>query len=80
MALATFDHKRPEIGRDRSRIAQSALDACLKYSTARTAFGQPISNFQAIQFMSDMRSRSTRCLLTYKRPGCVDQGSKSQAI
>src|SRR6202047_524055 len=50
-AMATFDRSRPEIGAIATGVAQRALDECLKYSQQRHAFGQPISSFQAIQFM-----------------------------
>ena len=39
-------------------ISQRALDECLKYSRQRSAFGQPIASFQAIQFMmADMATQ-----------------------
>ncbi len=50
-AMATFDRSRPEIGAIAIGISQRALDECLKYSRQRSAFGQPIANFQTIQFM-----------------------------
>jgi putative MFS transporter len=50
-AMGTFDRSRPEIGAIATGVSQRALDECLKYSKQRNAFGQPIANFQAIQFM-----------------------------
>jgi acyl-CoA dehydrogenase len=75
-AMATFDHSRPEIGAIGIGIAQRALDECLKYSRQRHAFGQPIANFQAIQFMmADMAIElEAMRLLTYKAAWLVDQG------
>ena len=68
---------RPEIGAIAIGISQRALDKCLKYTRQRSAFGQPIANFQAIQFiMADMAvgSRAMR-LLTYKAAWLVDPRS-----
>jgi acyl-CoA dehydrogenase len=75
-AMATFDRSRPEIGAIATGIAQRALDECLKYSRQRTAFGQPIANFQAIQFMmADMAiDIEAMRLLTYKAAWMVDRG------
>src|SRR6202167_3797801 len=75
-AMATFDHSRPEIGAIAVGIAQRALDECLKYSKQRNAFGQPIANFQAIQFMmADMAIQiQAMRLLTYKAGGLADRG------
>ena len=79
-AMATFDHSRPEIGAIAIGIAQRALDECLKYSKQRSAFGQPIANFQAIQFMmADMAiDIEAMRLLTYKAAWLVDQGRGRQ--
>src|SRR5260370_1070142 len=67
-AMATFDRSRPEIGAIATGVAQRALDECVKYSQQRQAFGQPISSFQAIQFMmADMAvAVQTMRPLTYK--------------
>ncbi|HUO06374.1 MAG TPA: acyl-CoA dehydrogenase family protein [Candidatus Binataceae bacterium] len=81
-AMATFDHSRPEIGAIAIGISQRALDECLKYSKQRQAFGQPIANFQAIQFMmSDMAiDLEAMRLLTYKAAWLVDRGETPNAI
>jgi acyl-CoA dehydrogenase len=81
-ALATFDHSRPEIGAIAIGIAQRALDECLKYSKQRNAFGQPIANFQAIQFMmADMAIQiEAMRLLTYKAAWLVDKGEGANTI
>jgi acyl-CoA dehydrogenase len=81
-AMATFDHSRPEIGAIAVGISQRALDECLKYSRERKAFGQPIANFQAIQFMmSDMAVEiEAMRLLTYKAAWLVDNGQTPNAI
>ncbi len=51
VALSTLDGGRIGIASQAVGIAQGALDEALKYAQQRKAFGQPISNFQAIQFM-----------------------------
>ena len=81
-AMATFDKSRPEIGAIAIGIAQRALDECLKYSRQRTAFGQPIASFQAIQFMmADMAIEiEAMRLLTYKAAWMVDRGELPNAI
>ncbi|MGH7864467.1 MAG: acyl-CoA dehydrogenase family protein [Candidatus Binataceae bacterium] len=81
-AMGTFDMSRPEIGAIAIGIAQRALDECLKYSQQRTAFGQPIASFQAIQFMmADMAIEiEASRLLTYKAAWLVDAGHFPNAI
>ncbi len=81
-AMATFDRSRPEIGAIAIGISQRALDECLKYSRQRSAFGQPIANFQAIQFMmADMAVEiEAMRLLTYKAAWLVDRGQTPNAI
>jgi butyryl-CoA dehydrogenase len=51
VALSTLDGGRIGIAAQAVGIAQGAFDAALKYSQERLAFGHPISQFQAIQFM-----------------------------
>ena len=51
IALSTLDGGRIGIAAQATGIAQGAFEAALAYSQQRVAFGQPISQFQAIQFM-----------------------------
>lgn len=51
VALSTLDGGRIGIASQATGIAQGAFEAALKYSQERLAFGHPISQFQAIQFM-----------------------------
>lgn len=49
--LATLDGGRVGIGALAVGLAQAALDEALKYAKERQTFGQPIANYQAIQWM-----------------------------
>jgi butyryl-CoA dehydrogenase len=51
VALSTLDGGRIGIASQATGIAQGAFEAALKYSQERLAFGHPIAQFQAIQFM-----------------------------
>jgi len=51
VALSTLDGGRIGIAAQATGIAQGAFEAALQYSKERLAFGHPISEFQAIQFM-----------------------------
>ncbi len=59
-------------------IAQSALDESISYSKERVQFGQPISNFQAIQWMlADMATEIEAArLLTYRAADLKDRKIK----
>ena len=60
-------------------IAQGALESAIKYSKERQQFGQPISNFQAIQFkLADMATQLEAArLLTYRAAALKDAGRKT---
>jgi len=51
VALSTLDGGRIGIASQATGIAQGAFDAALSYAKQRQAFGHPIADFQAIQFM-----------------------------
>ena len=51
VALSTLDGGRIGIAAQATGIAQGAFDAALAYAKQRQAFGHPIADFQAIQFM-----------------------------
>jgi alkylation response protein AidB-like acyl-CoA dehydrogenase len=56
--LEILDGGRISIGAMAVGLGQAALDAALKYSNQRQQFGQPIANFQAVQFMlADMATK-----------------------
>jgi alkylation response protein AidB-like acyl-CoA dehydrogenase len=50
-ALATLDHTRVTIAAQALGIAQGALDYAIGYVKERKQFGQPIGDFQGVQFM-----------------------------
>ena len=65
-AMRSLDNGRLGIAAQAIGIARAALDASLDYAAERKQFGQPISEFQAIQFkLADMGTRiaSVRALL-----------------
>jgi len=51
VALSTLDGGRIGIAAQATGIAQGAFEAALKYARERMAFGHPIAQLQAIQFM-----------------------------
>jgi butyryl-CoA dehydrogenase len=51
VALTTLDGGRIGIASQATGIAQGAFEAALRYAQERMAFGHPIAQFQAIQFM-----------------------------
>jgi butyryl-CoA dehydrogenase/acyl-CoA dehydrogenase len=51
LALRALDHSRVTIGAQAVGIAQGAFDYALAYTQEREQFGQPIAEFQGIQFM-----------------------------
>ena len=51
VALSTLDGGRIGIAAQATGIAQGAFEAALKWAQERMAFGHPIAQFQAIQFM-----------------------------
>jgi butyryl-CoA dehydrogenase/short/branched chain acyl-CoA dehydrogenase len=50
IAIETLNEGRIGIGAQMLGLAQGALDVAVKYAQERKQFGQPIANFQAIQF------------------------------
>lgn len=65
-AMQSLDHGRLGIAAQAIGIARAAFEAAVAYAGERTQFGQPIRDFQAIQFkLADMAARiaSARALL-----------------
>ena len=76
IALATLDGGRIGIAAQALGIAQGCLDESLAYARERRQFGQPIANFQAIQWMlSDMAAEIDAArLMTYRAAWLAQQG------
>lgn len=51
VAMETFDRTRIGIGAAGVGVARAALEASVKFVKERQQFGQPIANFQGLQFM-----------------------------
>jgi len=68
VALSTLDGGRIGIASQAIGIAQGAFEAALAYAKERQAFGHPIADFQAIQFMlADMATEIEAARLLARR-------------
>jgi acyl-CoA dehydrogenase len=78
VAFNSLDNGRIGIGALSTGIAQGALDESLKYAKERQAFGQPIAEFQAIQFkLANMATETDAArLLTLRAATLKDKGAK----
>jgi len=76
IALDALDVSRVTVGAEAVGISQAAFEAALNYAKERQQFGQPIANFQAIQWMlADMATQIDAArLLTYRAAYLLDQG------
>jgi butyryl-CoA dehydrogenase len=76
IALSTLDGGRIGIAAQALGIAQACLEESLLYARERRQFGQPIANFQAIQWMlADMSTEiASARLLTYRAAWLAQQG------
>jgi butyryl-CoA dehydrogenase len=75
VAMATLDGGRIGIAAQALGIARAAYEKSIAYSKERQAFGGPISNLQAIQFMlADMATELDAArLLTLRAASCKDR-------
>ena len=75
-AMVSLDSGRIGIGAQALGIAQAAFEAALAYAKSRPAFGQPIAQFQAVQFMlADMAAGLEGARLLLRRAAWLrDQG------
>jgi butyryl-CoA dehydrogenase len=81
IAMATLDGGRIGIASQALGIARAAFEEAVAYSKERKAFGQPISQFQAIQFMlADMATELDAArLLTHRAATMKDRGVRHSA-
>jgi len=75
-AMLTLNTLRPVVGARGVGLAEGAMTYALEYARKREAFGQPIAELQAIQFMfADMAIQIEAArLLVYQGAWLVDQG------
>ena len=76
IAMATLDGARIGIGAQAVGIARGALEEAISFARERRAFGEPIVNFQAIQFMlADMATAIEAArLLVHRAARLRDRG------
>jgi alkylation response protein AidB-like acyl-CoA dehydrogenase len=76
VALGTLDHSRLGVGAQAVGIAQGATDHAAVYARERRQFGQPIADFQGIQFkLADMETRTAAAReLLYRACAKIDRG------
>lgn len=77
-AMITLDGGRIGIAAQALGIAEASFEAALTYSKQRKAFGQPIAEFQAIQFkLADMSTKIEAArLLTHYAAALKDSGKR----
>ncbi len=82
VAMKTLDHTRPMISASSVGVARRALEESIAYAKERKQFGQPIANFQAIQFMlADMgKAIEAARLLGLKSAWQLDTGRPSPLV
>ena len=81
VAMKTFDKSRPMVAAQALGIAQGAFEVAVKYSKERKQFGQPISSFQAVQYMlADMATQieAARAMI-FQTAKMIDAGTKKYA-
>jgi len=74
IAIESIDSSRMSVAAQAVGIAQGAFDKCLTYAKERQQFGQPIINFQAIQWMlADMVTQIDAARLLTHRAAYLEQ-------
>lgn len=82
IAMGTLDRSRPGIGAQAVGIAQGAIDHATAYLKERRQFGQPLAEFQGLQFMlADMAMRTEAArLLVHKACALIDEGDPRKEL
>ncbi len=78
IAMATFDVFRPSVGAAAIGMAQAALEDAIAHARSRIQFGQPLADFQSIQFkIADMATELDAArLLVYRAARLRDTGTE----
>jgi acyl-CoA dehydrogenase len=82
VAMRTFDRTRPWIAAGAAGVIRRCLEESRAYSLERKAFGVPIAQHQAVQFMlaeMAIAYESTR-LLCHKAAWCIDEGQPDSIV
>jgi acyl-CoA dehydrogenase len=79
LAMQVFDRSRPPVAAGATGVARRALDEAVRYAGERTAFGQPISQFQGVGFLlADMKIRVEAARhLVWQAAWLVDRGQRN---
>jgi alkylation response protein AidB-like acyl-CoA dehydrogenase len=76
-AMESLNTGRVGIAAQALGVAQAALDGALAYATTRIAFGRPIAELQAIQFMlADMSAQVEATRLLVRRAALLKDGGR----
>lgn len=77
VAMKALDSGRITIAATAVGLARAALDYCVKYASERQQFGQPIREFQGIQFMlADMYTQLEASRLLVYQAACLKDAGK----
>jgi acyl-CoA dehydrogenase len=79
IAMLTLDRTRPELAAAAVGLASSALEHAIGYAGERQQFGQPIAQYQAVQFMLADMSKEVEAsrLLAWQAAWLLDSGQPS---
>ena len=82
IGMKVFDRSRPPVAAAAIGVANRALDEAVRYAGERSAFGQPISQFQGVGFMlADMAIRvEAGRHLAHKSAWMTDNGQRNTMI
>ncbi len=77
IAMRTLDLTRPVVAAQALGIAQGALDVAIDYAKQREQFGQPIANFQGLQWLIADRAIEVEAArqLVYHAAALIDEDS-----
>jgi acyl-CoA dehydrogenase len=82
LAMQTLDRTRPTVAAASVGIARAALEYARDYAREREQFGQPIADFQGVQFLlADMSTELAAArLLTREAARLTDEGSDGATL